>query len=292
MPPLVLLLSFFAASGMGLRITDVTFPSYVMLDQTVTLVCDYRVSEGEYVDSIKWYKDGDEFYRIVPNTPIERDRVVIFDRPGVSLDRQKSGLLKVGMHQVVLQEVNLNSTGRYMCQITESRPPFHTEQRERDLTVIIRPEAPPQIQGLQPEYALHETVDVMCTSARAFPAAKLDFFVNDEPVGDNIITRYPVRHHPGGVLLTASIGLRYQIRAKLLANSRLDELSVKCTAKIGNAYWQSVVEKTRIKRQGRMLELSEGQSNGATHLANLTTTLFLATVMTLWTVVCSRPHPK
>ena len=44
------------------------------------------------MDSIKWYKDGDEFYRIVPNTPIERDRVVIFDRPGVSLDRQKSGV--------------------------------------------------------------------------------------------------------------------------------------------------------------------------------------------------------
>ena len=46
----------------------------------------------------------------------------------------------------------------------------------------VRPEAPPQIQGLLPEYALHDTVDVMCTAARAFPAAKLDFFVNDEPV--------------------------------------------------------------------------------------------------------------
>ena len=46
MHPLVLIL-LFASSGcaMGLRITDVTFPSYVMLDQTVTLVCDYRVSE-------------------------------------------------------------------------------------------------------------------------------------------------------------------------------------------------------------------------------------------------------
>ena len=44
------------------------------------------------MDSIKWYKDGNEFYRIVPNTPIERDRVVIFDRPGVRLDRQKSGV--------------------------------------------------------------------------------------------------------------------------------------------------------------------------------------------------------
>ena len=44
------------------------------------------------MDSIKWYKDGNEFYRIVPNTPIERDRVVIFARPGVTLDRQKSGV--------------------------------------------------------------------------------------------------------------------------------------------------------------------------------------------------------
>ena len=51
--------------------------------------------------------------------------------------------------------------------------------------LAVRPEAPPEIQGLQPEYALHETVDVMCTSARAFPAAQLDFFVNDEPVSNS-----------------------------------------------------------------------------------------------------------
>ncbi len=77
----------------GLRIMDVTFPGYAMLGQTVTLVCDYQQGEGEYVDSIKWYKDGGEFYRIVPSTPVaERDRVVIFSRPGVTLDRQKSGV--------------------------------------------------------------------------------------------------------------------------------------------------------------------------------------------------------
>ena len=45
-------------------------------------------------------------------------------------------LLKVGMHQLVLQEVTLDSTGLYMCQITESKPPFHTEQKQRNLTVI------------------------------------------------------------------------------------------------------------------------------------------------------------
>ena len=71
-------------------------------------------------------------------TVFERD--VMFPPGGIVLNPFSSlslfQLLKVGMHQVVLQEVNLNSTGRYKCQITESRPPFHTEQRERDLTVI------------------------------------------------------------------------------------------------------------------------------------------------------------
>ena len=42
------------------------------------------------------------------------------------------------MHQLVLQEVTLDSSGVYMCQITESKPPFHTEQRERNLTVISK----------------------------------------------------------------------------------------------------------------------------------------------------------
>ena len=94
--PFLSLLLFFLSSlpsqAHSLRIQDVTFPGYAMLGQTVTLVCDYRVSEGEYVDSIKWYKDGNEFYRIVPNTPREVDRVVTFRAPGVRLDRQKSGV--------------------------------------------------------------------------------------------------------------------------------------------------------------------------------------------------------
>ena len=33
-----------------------------------------------------------------------------------------------------------------------------------------------------------------------------------------------------------------------------DRLSIKCTSKIGDAYWQSVVEETTLKRLGRMLE--------------------------------------
>lgn len=47
-------------------------------------------------------------------------------------------LLKVGVHQLVLLDVTLDSSGRYTCQITESKPPFHTEQMEKNLTVISK----------------------------------------------------------------------------------------------------------------------------------------------------------
>jgi hypothetical protein len=76
----------------SLRIEDVTFPGYAMLGQTVTMVCDYSLAQDELVDSIKWYKDNNEFYRIIPNAPSVQDRVIHFRRPGIKLDIQKSGV--------------------------------------------------------------------------------------------------------------------------------------------------------------------------------------------------------
>jgi len=87
-------------------------------------------------------------------------------------------------------------------------------------------------------------------------------------VGEHLKTRYPIERHGDGVLQSASIGLQYPVRAKLASlRPPEDELSLKCTAKIGNAYWQSVVEKTRVKRLGRMLESrSAASSSGGENL--------------------------
>ena len=76
----------------GLQIDQVNFPDHAMLGQTVTMICEFSIGQSEYIDSIKWYKDNLEFYRIVPNTPIERDRVVTFSRPGIKLEKEKSGV--------------------------------------------------------------------------------------------------------------------------------------------------------------------------------------------------------
>ncbi|TRY77857.1 hypothetical protein TCAL_11900 [Tigriopus californicus] len=76
----------------SLHIEDVFIPMYPTQNQTITMDCVYKLSEGEYVDSIKWYKDNEEFYRILPNPHRERDKVVIFKKPGINLDRQNSGV--------------------------------------------------------------------------------------------------------------------------------------------------------------------------------------------------------
>jgi len=76
----------------ALRIQELAFPGYAMLGQTVTMVCEYSVGEGQYVDSVKWYRDGQEFYRILLHTPRESERVRVFPRQGISVDRAKSGV--------------------------------------------------------------------------------------------------------------------------------------------------------------------------------------------------------
>ena len=91
-PIFIFFINLFLHSARALHITQVTFPEYVMFGQTITMVCEYTVGQSEYIDSIKWYKDNMEFYRIVPNTHIERDRVVTFARPGIKLEKEKSGV--------------------------------------------------------------------------------------------------------------------------------------------------------------------------------------------------------
>ena len=67
-------------------------------------------------------------------------------------------LLKSGHHRLVLRDVDLNSSGTYSCQITLSGPPFHTEQRDRNLSVIskyIKLRVPTKMPGMK--------VDLLCS---------------------------------------------------------------------------------------------------------------------------------
>lgn len=61
---------------------EVRVPNYTVKDNTVTLECHYD-AEDEKLYSIKWYKDGHEFYRYLPrDTP----PASIFIQNGITVD--------------------------------------------------------------------------------------------------------------------------------------------------------------------------------------------------------------
>lgn len=65
------------------RLVKLTVPVYKFIGDETVLTCKYDL-EGEELYSVKWYKDGNEFYRYIPG---ERDqKVTIFNNPGIKVD--------------------------------------------------------------------------------------------------------------------------------------------------------------------------------------------------------------
>ena len=66
----------------ALRMTALRIPQHVVLNQTVRMECDFNL-DREKLYSVKWYKDGHEFYRHVPE---EDPRTHVFPLSGVIVD--------------------------------------------------------------------------------------------------------------------------------------------------------------------------------------------------------------
>ena len=68
---------------------DLRVPSHVVRNNPVRLECHYDL-EGEALYSVKWYKDGREFFRFLPgDDPPEQ----IFQLAGVLVDVSEETIL-------------------------------------------------------------------------------------------------------------------------------------------------------------------------------------------------------
>lgn len=66
----------------ALRMTSLQIPEHVVLNETVRMQCNFNLDK-EQLYSVKWYKDGHEFYRY---TPRDRPEVLTFSVPGVNVN--------------------------------------------------------------------------------------------------------------------------------------------------------------------------------------------------------------
>ena len=121
-------LLLFVLGSKCVRLNRLSVPGHKFRGQDATLRCQYEM-EGEQLYSVKWYKDGNEFYRFIP---ADRDQqVTIFRLPGVTVDEMRSD-----QNQVTLVSVDLKSAGQYRCEISAEAPLFNTVSRSSHMSVI------------------------------------------------------------------------------------------------------------------------------------------------------------
>ena len=79
-------------AGTGsLKMLNVSVPSHLLYGHSASLHCNFDL-EGSTLYSVKWYKNGEEFYRYLPS--MERPYGV-FGVPGVNMDVSTSNYASV-----------------------------------------------------------------------------------------------------------------------------------------------------------------------------------------------------
>ncbi|XP_046387588.1 uncharacterized protein LOC124157128 [Ischnura elegans] len=211
----------------GIRLMEVRIPMHTVRDHSARLECHFDM-EGESLYSVKWYKDGNEFYRYLPR---DMPPAQVFPLPGVAIDIHNST-----ESTVVLSSVNLSSTGRYRCEVSAEAPSFQTVSDHGDMVVVALPEEGPRISGGRSRYQAGDTVRVNCTSGRSKPAAQLIWFINGDQANSSFLRGPFSASDPEG-LETSTLGLEFKVRPKHFR--RGGDMKLKCLATIATVYWRS-----------------------------------------------------
>ncbi|KAK2588488.1 hypothetical protein KPH14_004471 [Odynerus spinipes] len=254
----------------ALRMLELVIPQHVVRGQNIRLECSFSL-DGEILYSVKWYKDGNEFYRYVPR---DMPPVLVFPLPGVTVDIHNST-----ERSVVLYSVNLMSSGRYRCEVSAEAPSFQTVSDHSDMLVVALPENGPVITGRpgRRRYQVSDVVRFNCTSAKSKPAAMLSWFINGEPVDAQYLRGPHITEVDREGLETAVLGLEFRLRTK---HFKRGDMKIKCLATIATVYWKSNELSIEGERPLKMpvMESRETRAQGHTHAEHILASASIASV--------------
>ena len=98
-------------------IESVEVARYLLAGSSTVLQCRYHYQSQPY--SVRWYKNGKEFYSYVVDKPSPQS---VHPVPGVTVDLSGSSHTKVA-----LKEVTSQTTGRFRCEVSGTAPVFPTD---------------------------------------------------------------------------------------------------------------------------------------------------------------------
>ncbi|KAJ0175689.1 hypothetical protein K1T71_008848 [Dendrolimus kikuchii] len=157
----------------GVRIVELRVPTHEREGGVALLGCQYDM-EGDPLYSVKWYKDGDEFFRYSPNS---LPSIMLFKCSGVTVDITRSS-------NTVVALVNLTqeSSGKYSCEVSGEAPAFRMSKKDKRIVIQLLPQSGPRLTGGSDKYFLNDLVVMNCSSPPSRPDAHLKWLINDVPV--------------------------------------------------------------------------------------------------------------
>jgi len=110
-----------------LRLMELRIEEHTVVGNSTRIECKFDL-EGEQLYTVKWYKDGNEFYRFLPG---ESPEVQVFDVTGVHVDEKQSTA-----ESVILRPLELASSGKYRCEVSAEAPSFHTVTNDSSMLTL------------------------------------------------------------------------------------------------------------------------------------------------------------
>ncbi|XP_067143377.1 irregular chiasm C-roughest protein-like isoform X1 [Centruroides vittatus] len=218
-----------AKGVLGLRLSKLEVPGVVVHGEPVWLNCSFDIETDELY-SIKWYKNNLEFYRYLPSDHPPAQK---YDLLGIYLD-----LVKSELGRVYLYKTDLNSDGRYRCEVSAEAPSFQTVRAEKEMRIYVLPEHGPTVSEAHSRHRSGEEVNVTCTSALSKPAAILKWYINDKEASRDFQIHYPPLLHVSG-LESSRLGLNFVADSKHFWNGTM---KLRCVSLMSQVYAKSSVE--------------------------------------------------
>ncbi|CAH2263450.1 jg13909 [Pararge aegeria aegeria] len=155
----------------SIRIKELQVPGVAAEGGQALLGCQFDL-EGDELYSVKWYKDGREFYRYVPSND---EAISYFSMPGVFVDVSHSSST-----MVALDHLTKDSAGLYRCEVSGEAPYFVTIYKEKAVDIHLLPNNKPRVTGLENEYIIGDLLEANCTSSRSRPKTQIMWLINDQ----------------------------------------------------------------------------------------------------------------
>lgn len=264
----------------GIRLTNMTAPRVADFRNNMSLDCHFNMG-NEDLNSVKWYKDGSEFFRYQPN---QQPHIMIFPVQGISMVTHATDC---GEHRCKVMLTNLtrmHSSGNYTCEISTEAPAFRLASETRDISIVGMPNDNPRIDNVGDDYKVGHFLTARCTSPSASPTPALSWFINEQQAPAAYVSEGTTSLPDDQGLTTRSTLLRFQIDKKHAPNNLI---ILKCKSSLpGIPLHPQTVSQTVMVRSERYEQVNNQQrywsheySSGNHRLASVNRVLVLIAIV-------------